>query len=282
MRPEVVFKGTAFPESLRWHKGDLWFSDILSGVVYRGDVTTGQLHKEAEISPLVSGLGWLNSGELLVVDCEKRSVMRQDPKTGLSLHADLSSHWGYNANDMLVDADNTAWVGTYGYNPESDAPAPADLARIVNGKIDFPIGGLVFANGIARIDAQRIVVAETFADRISVIQTSGEVKLLKQIDLPKNSTPDGLVVDNQGFAWIALAYAEAILRVNLETGEMERAIEIPGIGVYDCTFGGPNLETLYVATSDTDETHVMRDLPGEILSFDLSLTYPGVRGLGNK
>ena len=282
MKPEVVFKGTAFPESLRWHKGDLWFSDILSGLVYRGDIATGQLHKEAEISPLVSGLGWLNSGELLVVDCEKRSVMRQDSKTGLSLHADLSSHWGYNANDMLVDADNIAWVGTYGYNPESDAPAPADLARIVNGKIDFPIGGLVFANGIARIDAQRIVVAETFADRISVIQTSGEVKLLKQIDLPKNSTPDGLVVDNQGFAWIALAYAEAILRVNLETGEMERAIEIPGIGVYDCTFGGPNLETLYVATSDTDETHVMRDLPGKILSFDLSLTYPGVHGLGNK
>lgn len=282
MKPKVVFKGTAFPESLRWHKGDLWFSDILSGLVYRGDIATGQLHKEAEISPLVSGLGWLNSGELLVVDCEKRAVMRHDPKTGLSLYADLSGHWGFNANDMLVDADNTAWVGTYGYNPESDAPAPADLARIINGEIDFPIGGLVFANGIARIDSNRIVVAETFADRISIIQTSGEVKLLKQIDLPKGSTPDGLVVDNQGFAWIALAYAEAILRVNLESGEMERAIEIPGRGVYDCTFGGPNLDKLYVATSDTDETHILRDLPGEILSFDLTLTHPGVHGLGNK
>ena len=282
MKPEVVFKGTAFPESLRWHKGDLWFSDILAGVVYRGDVTTGQLHKEAEISPLVSGLGWLNSGELLVVDCEKRSVMRQDAKAGLSLHADLSGHWGYNANDMLVDSDNTAWVGTYGYNPESDAPAPADLARIVNGKVDFPIAGLVFANGIARIDSERIVVAETFADRISVIQTSGDVKLLKQIDLPKNATPDGLVVDNQGFAWIAMAYSEGILRVNLETGEMERAIEIPGKGVYDCAFGGPNLDKLYVATSETDETNILRDLPGEILSFDLALTHPGVHGLGNK
>ena len=282
MVPEVVFKEIAFPESLRWHKGDLWFSDILAGVVYRGDIATGQLHKELEISPLVSGIGWLSSGELLAVDCEKRSVVRQGPKAGLSLHADLSGHWKYNANDMHVDADDTVWVGTYGYNPESDAPAPADLARIVNGKIDFPISGLVFANGIARIDAQRIVVAETFADRISVIQTSGEVKLLKQIDLPKGSTPDGLVVDNQGFAWIALAYSEAILRINLETGEMERAIEIPGTGVYDCTFGGPNLDKLYVATSDTDETNVMRDLPGRILSFDLSLTHPGVRGLGNK
>jgi len=282
MQPEVVFTGTAFPESLRWRNGNLWFSDVLAGVVYRGDISTGQLHIAAEIAPSVSGLGWLSTGELLIVDCEKRAVVQQDRDGNFSLHSDMSSHWSFNANDMLVDADNTVWVGTYGFNPESDAPAPADLARIVNGTIDFPIAGLVFANGIARIDGQRIVVAETFADRISVIQTSGEVKLLKQFQLPEGATPDGLVVDNQGFAWVALAYAEAILRVNLETGEMTRAIEIAGRGVYDCTFGGPNLDKLYVATSDTDETHVMRDLPGEILCFDISLTHPGVHGLGNK
>jgi sugar lactone lactonase YvrE len=282
MRAEVVFRGLLFPESLRWRDGDLWFSDVLAGVVYRGNISTGQLHAEVEIAPYVSGLGWLNSGELLIVDCEKREVVRQEPGGKTSPYADLSTHWSFNANDMHVDVDNTVWVGTYGYNPESDAPVAADLARISNGTVDFPISGLVFANGIARIDAQRIVVAETFADRISVIQASGEVKLIRQIPLPKGATPDGLVVDNQGFAWVALAYAEAILRINLETGEMERAIEIPGRGVYDCTFGGPNLDKLYVATSDTDETHVKRDLPGEILCFDLALTYPGVHGLGNK
>jgi len=282
MKAATTFKGIAFPEALRWHAGELWFSDVLAGVVYRGDITTGQLHTEAEISPVVSGLGWLRTGELLVVDCVKRAVVRKELDGQLSMHSDLSSHWEFSANDMLVDSDETVWVGTYGFDPEKDSPVSADLARIDHGVVSFPISGLIFANGIARIDEERIVVAETFADRISIIQTSGEIKVLKQIQLPSNATPDGLVVDNQGFAWVASAYGQAILRVSLETGEAERAIEIPDRGVYDCTFGGENFDKLYVATSDIDETHVLRDLPGEILCFDLTLEFPGVQGLGNK
>jgi hypothetical protein len=46
--------------------------------------------------------------------------------------------------------------------------------------------------------------------------------------------------------------------------------------------GRENLNQLYVATSDTDETHVVRDLPGEFHSFALSDEYPGMHGLGNK
>lgn len=282
MESTVTFSGIGFPESLRWHGGDLWFSDVLAGVVYRGEILTSQLHAEVEIKPQVSGLGWLNSGELIAVDCVKRELLRQDVNGELSKYADLTAGWRFNANDMLVDSDEIIWVGTYGFNPDEDIPVPATLARINRGLVDYPVSDLVFANGIARIDSNRIIVAETFADRLSIIQTNGEVKILKRIQLPKSSTPDGLVVDNQGFVWVALAYDEAILRVNIETGEMVRAIEIPGKGVYDCTFGGSNLDKLFVATSDVDETHILLDLPGEILCFDLTLEYPGVQGMGNK
>ena len=282
MKSTLVFEKIAFPESLRWHDGDLWFSDVLAGVVYRADVSTGKLHAVVDVKPQASGLGWTKSGELLVVNGVKREIVRYEENQELSAYADFSDQWDFNANDMLVDLDETVWVGTYGFNPEKDTPVAAALARVTNGAVDYPVAGLVFANGIARIDAHRIVVAETFADRLSIIQTDGEPKILRQIELPKGSTPDGLVVDNQGFAWVALAYGEAILRVNLESGDIQRAIEIPGRGVYDCAFGGENLDKLYVATSDVDETHALRDLPGEIICFELSQNYPGVQGLGTK
>lgn len=282
MKSSVCFSDIAFPEALRWHKGDLWFSDVLTGKVYRGVVATGELHQEAHIPPLVSGLGWTSGGDLLAVDCEKRQVIHFDKSGSSVVFADLSKEWLFPANDMLVDPDGTIWIGTYGFNPNIDKPISASLGRIRNGILDFPVAGLVFANGISRIDENRIIVSETFADRISIIQSRGEIFVEKQIQLPEGSTPDGVVVDNQGHAWIASAYSGAVLRVNLITGDIERAIEIPKRGVYDCTFGGDNLDKLFVAVSDIDETNTLRDLPGQILSFDLSSSFPGIRGMGNK
>ena len=282
MKPVSVFSGIAFPEALRWHAGDLWFSDVLAGKVYRGDVVSNSLHEQASVKPQVSGIGWTQDGNLLAVNCESREVIEITSSGASSVYADLSDGWVFPANDMLVDPDCTIWVGTYGFNPEKDSPIPASIARVRDGVIDFPISGMVFANGISRIDQNRIVIAETFADRISIVQTKGSIELVDRIQLPVGSTPDGLVVDNEGFAWVAMAYGEGILRVNLQTHEFTKVIEIQGRGVYDCTFGGPNLEKLYVAVSDTDETHVLRDLPGEVLAFDLSVEFPGIHGMGNK
>jgi len=58
-----------------------------------------------------------------------------------------------------------------------------------------------------------------------------------------------------------------LFRVHLD-GRYERMIELPGLGVYDVTFG-PD-DTVFVAVSDTDETHVTVTRPGKILIFDRS------------
>lgn len=271
----TVLTGLAFPESMRWHKGELWFSDVLAGKVYRADINSGQCFEVAFIPPVVSGLGWLPNGELLAVDCEARRVVSIDSQGGKAVHADMSAVWEFPANDMLVDEDGTAWIGSYGFNPETDPPKESSLARFKNGILDFPIDSLVFPNGMARLDPDHFVVAETFADRLAIIETTpdGGARIERRIALPINSTPDGLTIDEDGNIWVASAYGEAVLKVNSITGSVERAIEIKGRGVFDAAFGGPELETLFIAVSDVDENMALVNLPGEVLAISV-----GVRG----
>lgn len=46
-------------------------------------------------------------------------------------------------------------------------------------------------------------------------------------------------------------------------------MEIPGRGVFDCTFGGPESGTLFIAVSDIDESKALVNLPGEVLAISL-------------
>jgi len=277
---DVVVDNLAFPEALRWHKGLLWFSDVLAGKVYKADIDSKRVELVVNVPPVAAGLGWLPNGELLVVDSAHRRVVILNSKLGADQlpkeFIDLSQEWAFSANDMLVESDGTLWVGSYGFDPENETPVASRLARFKEGILDFPIGGLIFPNGIARLDAKHLVVAETFADRLSIIKTekSGAVTLVKHLQLPDGATPDGLCVDVNGNIWVASAYGEAVLRVNPESAVCERALEIPGKGTFDCAFGGDNLEILFVATSDPDESRSLIDLPGQILAFSV-----GVRGL---
>lgn len=271
----TVFTGLAFPEAMRWRDGELWFSDVLAGKVYRADIDMGRYFEVASIPPVVSGLGWLPNGDLLAVDCEARQVISIDSVGAKKIYVDLSETWRYPANDMLVDEDGTAWIGGYGFNPETESPKESSLARYRGGVLDFPVDSLVFPNGMARLDSGHFVVAETFADRLAIIETcsNGDARIAKRITLPANSTPDGLTVDQKGNIWVASAYGEAVLKVDPINETVERAIEIKGRGVFDCTFGGPELGTLFIATSDVDESKALVDFPGEVLAVSL-----GVRG----
>lgn len=265
---ETLVTGVAFPECLRWHKGELWFSDVLGGKVFRFNLQTSQINLVAEIPPMAGGLGWLPNGDLLAVDVEGRKVLQLDESGKKSTYLDLSEHWKFPANDMLIESNGTIWVGGYGYNPEIDTPQGSSLARYRDGLLDFPVDGLVFPNGIARLDSHHLVVAETFADRLAIIELhlNGRVSIEKRIELPKGATPDGLCIDANGEIWVASAYGEAVLKVNSTTGHVERAIEIPGRGVFDCAFGGRDMQTLFIATSDLDESRTLIDLPGQILA----------------
>jgi len=63
---ETFAEGLDFGEGPRWHGGRLWVSDFFAHRV-RSFGPSGDRRVELELDDQPSGLGWLPSGELLVV-----------------------------------------------------------------------------------------------------------------------------------------------------------------------------------------------------------------------
>ena len=64
-----------------------------------------------------------------------------------------------------------------------------------------------------------------------------------------NVFPDGMTSDTAGMLWIALWGGESVTRWNPVTGELLERIYLPARNVSSCTFGGPQLNDLYVTTA---------------------------------
>src|SRR5688572_11831151 len=136
-----------FGEGLRWHDGRLWYSDFFRHHVCAVDLD-GNREVVVEIDDQPSGLGWLPDGRLLVVAMKSRAILRLEPDGTVVTHADLSGIATSDANDMVVAADGTAYVGNFGSDLLGGAPPrPADLAVVYpDGSVAVAARGLEFPN----------------------------------------------------------------------------------------------------------------------------------------
>jgi sugar lactone lactonase YvrE len=138
----------------------------------------------------------------------------------------------------------------------------------------------VFANGLERDAGGRLVVAETFADRLTIL--SPDEATATAVPLHPGSGPDGLSIGVDGTIHVALAFAGAVVAVRPGHGtgasEQPRVIHRPAaiddgpaagtVGVYDCAVS-PDGRRLAVAVASTDEDLAMRYDTGRIELIDL-------------
>ena len=300
----TTLDGLGFPEALRWRDGALWFSDMFRSRVMRwvpGSPATVVLDAAGGGPTVPGGLGWMPDGSLLIVDCERRRVLRLPLDAAghaagdVSVHAELADVMTHSANDMHVDADGTAWVGGYGFDPENDAPVPSPLVRVApDGAVSTTASVFVFPNGCERDASGALLVAETFADRVSLMSTGDEVTSRGRF--AAGSGPDGLSIAPDGTVYVALAFAGALARLapassdDREAGQdaeptiVYRAGPIaagPGagpLGVYDCAVlpdpAHPDGRRIAVAMASLDEDLAMRVDTGRIALLDLNSLDP--------
>jgi sugar lactone lactonase YvrE len=271
-----------FPESLRWHEGALVLSDMFRSRVIEwvpGQEPRVLLDRARGGPEMPGGIGWLPDGSMLVVDCLERRVLRVRDN-GVSVHADLSGLLAHPANDMIVDPDGTAWVGGYGFDPQSETPVASPLWRVApDGSVAPSTARYVFPNGGDRRRDGRLLIAETFADRVSVdLGDRTEVELA----LPPGSGPDGISIAPDQTLYVALAFTGALVAVDLRIADpTARALHLvhqpeperegPGagaLGVYDCAVR-PDGRLIAVAIASADESLAARVDTGRVLLLEL-------------
>lgn len=97
------------------------------------------------------------------------------------------------------------------------------------------------------------------------------------VELPEEEGfPDGLTVDADGFIWNAHYDGWRITRYAPD-GKVDRVIRMPVQHVTSLTFGGPDLGTLYVTSSQlrlSDDERTRQLFAGHVIACE-----PGVRGI---
>ena len=248
----TLVDGLAFAEGPRWHDGALFISDMHGHRVLRID-EGGDVAVVATCDGATSGLGWLPDGRLLVVEMERRRVMRLEPDGRLVQHADLSGIATWHANDMIVAADGTAYVGNFGFSlfPLGELRTAA-VARVTpDGRASVGADGLLFPNGLAITpDGATLIVAESAAYSLTAFTIAADGTLADRrvwAAFPDDEAPDGLCLDEEGAAWVAIPHKKKFVRVR-EGGEILETIAVDDVALA-CVLGGPDRRTLFLLTS---------------------------------
>ena len=266
---DTLIKGGDYFEGVRWHDGRWYASDALAGIVF-AVVESGVREDLMQVEALCSGLGFLPDGSLLVVSMKDRLLLRRDLDGTVHTHADLSAvspHW---INDMIVDAQGRAWVGTIGFAiAEGADPTPGDLFRVdPDGSVTVVAGDLWCPNGVVVTgDGSTLIVAESFGGRLTAFTIGADGSLSERrvlaafgpTPVPAGAqemvaaaevSPDGLTIDSQDHVWVADASHQRFVRVS-PAGEVVDEIAHPnGTNVYSCAIGGADGHRFMMAAAD--------------------------------
>ena len=265
---EILREGLAFGEAPRWHEGRLYYSDFYRHGVFSMSPDGSDEQLVVEVPGQPSGLGWMPDGSMLIVSMTDHRVLRLHHDGALTLHADIADHCGFWANDLVVAADGTAYVGNFGFDLDAflaehgvegvlTPPGPPTTNLVVlspAGEIVQVVDDLAFPNGsVITPDGGTLIVGETMRMRLTAFDIADDGTLsgrrtFAQLELVP---ADGICLDADGQVWVANALAPEALRV-AEGGTITGRVTTSQT-CFACMLGGVDGTTLFTMTAPTSD-----------------------------
>jgi sugar lactone lactonase YvrE len=189
---------------------------------------------------------------------------------------DLWSGAEMRMNEGGCDPDGRFYCGSMAYDKR---PGAGSLYRLdSDGTVTVVLDGVTISNGLDwSPDDSRAYYVDTPTQEVSVFDYDSEAGLSGRrtfVRIPaEQGGPDGLVVDEQGGVWVALFGGSAVHRYTAE-GVLDEVVEVGARQVTACTFGGADLDRLYITTSRENLEPDDDPLAGSLFTI-----VPGVAGL---
>lgn len=255
--------------------GGLRFVDMLAGDVLtlRDDGTVARTHVgtvAAALRPRVGG------GAVAGLERAFALASRDD----LSDLAPLPQVWADPAvrfNDGGCDPDGRFYCGTMAYE---ETPGAGSMFRMApdGSAAERVWGGVTISNGFAfSPDGRLAYYNDTPTRRTDVFDYDRDHgftgrRPLMRLDDDDTGNPDGLCVDAEGGVWTALWGGSSVRRYAPD-GTLDAVVDLPVTHVTACTFGGADLDTLFVTTSRTGVPAGEQPAAGSVFAVR-----PGVTG----
>jgi sugar lactone lactonase YvrE len=252
LRAEVVLEtGAQLGEGPVWDErdGSLWFTDITGCRLHQVDVgarTQRVVTMDQEIGALVPRA---SGGFALAV---RDGFAVWDGRAMTVVNDVLARRPDLRMNDGKCDRHGRFWASAMEWQ---GAPGQGTLYRLDPDLTVTPVvTGLGIGNGLGwTTDDATMVFTDTLTRQVDVLAydlatgTVGERSCL--VAVPREAGfPDGLCLDSEGFVWVALWDGGAVHRYAPD-GSLDLVVELPVRRASCCTFGGPDLRTLYITTA---------------------------------
>jgi sugar lactone lactonase YvrE len=229
-------------------RGELLWVDMFPGVVHRFSPRTGR-DSVIEVGQTIGSLALRSRGGyvLAVRGGLYATSAAGDVEALLPIEADRADTF---LNDSRCDPSGNLWVGST--TDEESFGSGALYSVSPDLQLKQILSGLTIPNGLDwRPDGNLLYLVESYTAEIQSyafpFPTMPDAPHVLTRVSQETGIPDGLVVDAEGYLWVAMWGGGQVQRYTPD-GVLDTVVQLPVSQVSSCTFGGPEFRDLYITT----------------------------------
>ena len=258
----------------------IYWLDILNGLIHEYEFETGR-GQHFSVGEMIGSYALTDKGNMIIAS--KSGFGYIDKINGTyKLLAAPEKHLPNNRfNDGKCDPKGRFWAGSMSLIGEKEV---GTLYKFENSIAVPMIKGVSISNGLAwSLDSKIMYYIDTPTRQVvgyDFDMEQGQISNKRVIiTLDEGSGyPDGMTIDAEGMLWIAHWDGWRISRWDPSSGNLLMEIKMPASQITSLTFGGPNLDKIFVTSAKTgldNKTLESQPLAGSIFEIaDL-----GIKGL---